>query len=58
MEDYIIAETSRVIFLLIRVWSVISEATENALVRLIWLISLVDVTDLAICLELRPQEGG
>lgn len=58
MEDYIIAETSRVIFLLIRVWSVISEATENALVRLIWLISLVDVTDLAVCLERRPQEGG
>lgn len=58
MEDYIIAETSRVIFLLIRVWSVISEATENALVWLIWLISLVDVTDLAICLERRPQEGG
>lgn len=51
MEDYIIAETSRVIFLLIRVWSVISEATENALVWQIWLISLVDVTDLAICLE-------
>lgn len=43
MEDNIIAETSKVIFFLITVWSVISKATKSALAWRMWVIGVIDV---------------